>query len=735
MNSFAVGSQEQSLQPLQPLCPSSPQTNFGSLPTSAGEDGGSGIVVGACTVEDAGFIEAKLPENNCNVHCHVEKLSKTPPALPGGFQVGQDVFYVDDAYQFPTGDFVMYGGKGIAMGAHAMEGYIYVKFPKNTWNVNCHVKQLSKTPLALPGGFQVGQDVFFLGDFHGFPSGDSVGYGRRGTVMGAQFGYSMVRIFVNFPENTWYIPCIVEQLSQTPPALPGGFQEGEDVYFVSAGETLCDGDALMYGVKGIVTGTGKNKGYIKVKFPQNKNGHSCKVGELSKTPPGPLPEGFQVGEAVYFVGGGETLPTGDFVVYGGMGTVISAGTRENEGRIRVTFPQNKWDVACKAQELSKTPPGPLPEGFQVGETVYFVGGVRVLSNGDAAIYGGKGIVMGAGTGENVGLLVVKFPQNEGNVPCSVEELSKTAPGRLLSSFQATEQTHLALQKLQAERDLALGRLQASFLPHMPRTLELRGPLPDIPLNSPLGKFVCSLITSTTVRHRVELDSSEFGDAPRLRVLRIEDVRSPILYEKYMTAVQELHDRHRVLGCAPFDVFPHLRVDAASSPAGQVNVNECFAMHGCPSEVVAELCKGGFDPQRARDGKFGRGSYFAVNSSKCDRYTDPVDSPRRPRAWERKMIVARLALGRVFRLLDDSSDSIRPPDGYDSCWADTRQNGGRVDYPELVIFKEQQALPLYVITYIHECPPDALCSECRQRPNSHMLPLELPYYFADEPDSE
>ena len=48
------------------------------------------------------------------------------------------------------------------------------------------------------------------------------------------------------------------------------------------------------------------------------------------------------------------------------------------------------------------------------------------------------------------------------------------------------------------------------------------------------------------------------------------------------------------------------------------------------------------------------------------------------------------------------------------WAAARSNCGCVDHPEIMIFKEQQVLPLLVISYRHVCPDDALCPECLKR---------------------
>lgn len=263
-----------------------------------------------------------------------------------------------------------------------------------------------------------------------------------------------------------------------------------------------------------------------------------------------------------------------------------------------------------------------------------------------------------------------------------------------------------VQQLQLE----MGRLQASVLPQL--SLAEYG-LHDIPLESPTGMFVCHLVTSTRAQHRKQLGPAEFAPAPRLRVVRIQKTVNPRLYDKYMVGLHDLEGQWRHSGCPAFNAFPQCRVHDASLPMGRVDLNEHFAFHGAKMDVVNEICKAGFDPQRGGEGRgrmFGVAAYFALNSSKSDIYTGSLY-----RSSERKMILARLALGRVFRAEQHCQERTRPPGGYDSVWAVTRENGGSVDHPELMIYKEQQALPQFVITYRHECPEHQLCAECLKRP--------------------
>lgn len=296
--------------------------------------------------------------------------------------------------------------------------------------------------------------------------------------------------------------------------------------------------------------------------------------------------------------------------------------------------------------------------------------------------------------------------------CSLLELQT---GEQRATIGLLEAEVARLSSAQRIHHLEMARLQASILPQQSRYSEYG--LHNVPLDSPTGMFVCNLLESTVVPHRLELRAPDFAPAPRLRVRRVEKISNARLYDKYMTAVSDLEGLYRECGCENLsDVFQNLRVHPASIPIGRPDLNELFAFHGAEPTLVQQICKAGFDPRRAGEaaGKiFGLATYFAVNSSKSDMYTDW--SSRLPRSAERKVILARLVLGRSLRVTAACGDWTRPPDGYDSIWADSRDTGGCVDHREIMVYTQQQALPLFVITYVHECPTTELCSECRRRP--------------------
>ena len=93
--------------------------------------------------------------------------------------------------------------------------------------------------------------------------------------------------------------------------------------------------------------------------------------------------------------------------------------------------------------------------------------------------------------------------------------------------------------------------------------------------------------------------------------------------------------------------------------------------------------------------FGSGSYFAANSSKSDIYTTPNAAGRR--AGERCILITRVCLGEGSIASRPCREAIRPPEREDgrgplnSTVAATTREGGCVEHPEFIVFKEAQAL--------------------------------------------
>ena len=87
----------------------------------------------------------------------------------------------------------------------------------------------------------------------------------------------------------------VQVSCNAPPPLPGGYKVGEKVFFTAASQTLPNGDKLVHGQQGEVTGPGtgealKGKG-VQVLFPGNKGNVNCWLATVRRLrchpPPAP----------------------------------------------------------------------------------------------------------------------------------------------------------------------------------------------------------------------------------------------------------------------------------------------------------------------------------------------------------------------------------------------------------------------------------------------------------------
>ena len=135
-----------------------------------------GEVAGPAADRDQHNVNVRFPENKGHVSCPVAMLArKWPPLpLPGDFNVGGLVHFCAASATLDKDHRVVYGARGMVAGPHHESRRVFVRFANNKGNVGCFVTDLCRTwpPPPLPGGFSVGDGVFFAGVRCTFPSGD-----------------------------------------------------------------------------------------------------------------------------------------------------------------------------------------------------------------------------------------------------------------------------------------------------------------------------------------------------------------------------------------------------------------------------------------------------------------------------------------------------------------------------------------------------------------------------------
>ena len=249
-------------------------------------------------------------------------------------------------------------------------------------------------------------------------------------------------------------------------------------------------------------------------------------------------------------------------------------------------------------------------------------------------------------------------------------------------------------------------------------------------NDPVFRYLADEFQRTARRHRPPA-AGAIGPAayhclkPKFEVDRIERVHTPRLQLKYLA---ELNDIIGLCEQHVTPIFPPVDALAVRTHPG-INLNEFHLYHGAPSDLAERLMKQGLDERRGGEhfGKlFGRGVYFASNSSKSDIYTEPSTDD-----GCRCVFVMRVCLGEAYLTEEPMGESQRPPERMDdrgplnSVVALTWEEGGCVEYPECIVYNGRQALPEFAIWYRHA--DNCWCTHCH--PEGHAAgppsPLTIP----------
>ena len=117
--------------------------------------------------------------------------------------------------------------------------------------------------------------------------------------------------------------------------------------------------------------------------------------------------------------------------------------------------------------------------------------------------------------------------------------------------------------------------------------------------------------------------------------------------------------------------------------------------------VCGISKKGFDPQRINSRhwqRFGKGFYFAPNSSKA------YDYPRATHTTDSTyhcMLVCDIAPGHKYTLYKNEPSITRPPKGYHSLYGKSEWLWGLwkspdMNYDELVVFDAEAVRPRYIL---------------------------------------
>lgn len=390
--------------------------------------GGEGTIAGPGGIDGhrESEVAVRFDGNKMLISVIPEDLCKEPPSpdLPGGFRVNDPCFYLGSSQKLASGDIVSYGAEGHVMGLTRGRVAVWFAGPKHL-SLGCATENISKTAPEgeLPGGFALNDQVFYKGCNEDLNNGDTLGYGKEGTVVGAKDA----KVSVQFPGNKGVIKVNPPNLSkESPPAeLAGGFQAGEVAFYSGSGQDLDGGDVLVYGAKGTIAGpAGENSVAWRDAEKRNKKNVNLDVNKVSRTAPAEeLAGGYRVGDKVYYVSCNDVLTGGDKLTYGNEGVV--KGPSGDGSRVAVFWKGNRENVGSVHEKIGREqPPSQLAGGYVPDDVVYYTSTPQSWDNGDKLEQGGEGVVAGPSGAEK---LSVRFAGNKALISLKPDVVSKTKP--------------------------------------------------------------------------------------------------------------------------------------------------------------------------------------------------------------------------------------------------------------------------------------------------------------------
>lgn len=165
-----------------------------------------GVVVGMCKAGADGSdvrVEVLFPgflRPSAIVHT---LLCRDSPQLQRGFEIGNIVFYNGPADNFQDGDELCFGMRGEIVGWASFHGdddhsRVKVLFEGSRSHIDVHTAQISANMQPIPGGFSVGDCVYYTDSFDMLGCGEVLTFGLRGEVMSRVNVCDEKRIVVKF---------------------------------------------------------------------------------------------------------------------------------------------------------------------------------------------------------------------------------------------------------------------------------------------------------------------------------------------------------------------------------------------------------------------------------------------------------------------------------------------------------------------------------------------------------
>lgn len=195
---------------------------------------------------------------------------------------------------------------------------------------------------------------------------------------------------------------------------------------------------------------------------------------------------------------------------------------------------------------------------------------------------------------------------------------------------------------------------------------------------------------------------EFGHSPRFKVLNVYKVNNPMMENRYANYVLSLSSLKN----------QSWNIDHKLKFARRCGDGEYLLYHGGKFDNMEVIARNGFSRLFNKRGMFGGANYLASQSSKSDCYcvSDCGSSCGRGKF---RMLVVQVCTGHSEPLFKANHAKTCPSAGYHSAYAVTRDEGGGVHHPEVMMYIDDGLVVKYIIEYEHmdycNCTQCELCT--------------------------
>eukprot|EP00927_Polykrikos_kofoidii_P044571 TRINITY_DN38501_c0_g1_i1.p1 TRINITY_DN38501_c0_g1~~TRINITY_DN38501_c0_g1_i1.p1 ORF type:complete len:671 (+),score=154.91 TRINITY_DN38501_c0_g1_i1:123-2135(+) len=284
---------------------------------------------------------------------------------------------------------------------------------------------------AYPEGFKLYDTVYYIGEAQSLPNGVALELGAKGTITGA--GSDVRRVTVRFGNSRTPAVIMAKWLSLEDPSLPGSYKVGDRVFWCGGKQKFASGNSLFFAMQGAVTAKGSTDKRVMVLFDGNDSPMDIGIYQVSRNHPR-IPGDYQPDDKVYYCGEAETFANGDVLEFGLEGQVqgrSTTGDASDERRVKCFFNGHKAGMAVFLTQVMKEVPV-LPGGFNVGDTVYYVGKSNSnFANGDKLHVNLRGHISAyasMGDGNDDKRVKVRFEGNKAPMNVFAYEVSLRPPG-------------------------------------------------------------------------------------------------------------------------------------------------------------------------------------------------------------------------------------------------------------------------------------------------------------------